>query len=172
MRKLRFYLIAMVLPLQIFSQGVLEGMVRDAMTGESLIGVNILYDAGKGTVTDNNGRYTIALERGSYQITASYVGYETQSKSIDITQEKVVLDFNMKTIMLSEVEVVSDMARIRETPVAFSTITPVKIEEMLASQDIPMILNTTPGVYATQQGGGDGDARINIRGFSQRNVAV
>jgi hypothetical protein len=34
------------------------------------------------------------------------------------------------------------------------------------------LLNKTPGVYATQQGGGDGDARITIRGFSQRNVAV
>ncbi|MDB2613498.1 TonB-dependent receptor plug domain-containing protein [bacterium] len=30
----------------------------------------------------------------------------------------------------------------------------------------------SPGVYATQQGGGDGDARITIRGFNQRNVAV
>ena len=35
-----------------------------------------------------------------------------------------------------------------------------------------MILNSTPGVYATQSGGGDGDARISIRGFNQRNVAV
>jgi hypothetical protein len=35
-----------------------------------------------------------------------------------------------------------------------------------------MILNTTPSVYATQQGGGAGDARINIRGFNQRNIAV
>ena len=35
-----------------------------------------------------------------------------------------------------------------------------------------MILNSTPGVYATQTGGGDGDARITIRGFNQRNVAV
>ena len=47
-----------------------------------------------------------------------------------------------------------------------------KINEELASQDIPMVLNSTPGVYATQGGGGDGDARITIRGFNQRNVAV
>ncbi|MCK4745454.1 MAG: TonB-dependent receptor plug domain-containing protein, partial [Bacteroidales bacterium] len=38
--------------------------------------------------------------------------------------------------------------------------------------DLPLILNSTPGVYATQQGGGDGDARITIRGFDQRNLAV
>ena len=46
------------------------------------------------------------------------------------------------------------------------------MEIRLGSQDIPMILNTTPSVYTTQQGGGAGDARINVRGFNQRNVAV
>ena len=35
---------------------------------------------------------------------------------------------------------------------------PLKLNEELASQDIPMVLNSTPGVYATQTGGGDGDA--------------
>ena len=69
-------------------------------------------------------------------------------------------------------EVVADVARTRETPVASTSIAPKKIEEQLASQDIPLLLNKTPGVYATQQGGGDGDSRINIRGFNQRNVAV
>jgi len=33
-------------------------------------------------------------------------------------------------------------------------------------------MNTTPSVYATPQGGGAGDARINVRGFNQRNVAI
>ncbi|MEI7981923.1 MAG: TonB-dependent receptor plug domain-containing protein, partial [Bacteroidota bacterium] len=67
---------------------------------------------------------------------------------------------------------VGDVAKTRETPVAFSTVRPIQLQEELASRDIPMILNKTPGVYATQQGGGDGDARVNIRGFSQRNLAV
>lgn len=159
-------------PVALLAQGVVEGTVRDGLTGETLIGVNIVYGQGKGTVTDIDGHYRLALERGDYEVTASYVGYEPQSKKVEITTGTLKLDFEMKTLTLSEVEVVGDMARTRQTPVAFSTITPVKLQEELASQDIPMILNTTPGVYATQQGGGDGDARINIRGFSQRNVAV
>jgi hypothetical protein len=172
MTKLRYFIPVLLLPLQLFAQGILQGRVTDALTGESLIGVNIVYSAGKGTITDMDGNYTIELAEGTYQLTASYVGYEPQTMSLSISNKTVVLDFKMKTITLSEVEVVGDMARSRETPVAFSNISPVKIEEELASQDIPMILNSTPGVYATQQGGGDGDARINIRGFSQRNVAV
>ena len=32
-------------------------------------------------------------------------------------------------------------------------------------------MNNTPGVYATKQGGGYGDSRITVRGFTQRNTA-
>ncbi|MDD2562645.1 MAG: TonB-dependent receptor plug domain-containing protein, partial [Salinivirgaceae bacterium] len=71
-----------------------------------------------------------------------------------------------------EVVIVSDFARARETPIAFSNVLPAKLEEELAGRDIPMVLNSTPGVYATEQGGGDGDARITIRGFSQNNIAT
>ena len=35
-----------------------------------------------------------------------------------------------------------------------------------------MLLNSTPGAYATESGGGSGDSRVNIRGFDQRNIAV
>ena len=34
------------------------------------------------------------------------------------------------------------------------------------------MLNVTPSVYSTVQGGGAGDARVNVRGFSQRHTAV
>ena len=35
-----------------------------------------------------------------------------------------------------------------------------------------MILNSTPGVYATQAGSDDNGPSISIRGFKQRNVSV
>ncbi len=156
----------------IFGQGSIEGVVTDAITNESLIGVNIVYAYGKGVVSDIDGKYSIQLENGSYTLNVSYVGYVTFTKEITINNNKVTLNVALKNMTLSEVEIVGDLAQSRETPVAFSTINPIKLQEELAAQEIPMILNSTPGVYATQQGGGDGDARINIRGFSQRNVAV
>ncbi|MCK4677111.1 MAG: TonB-dependent receptor [Bacteroidales bacterium] len=166
------FLVALV-SVNLFAQtGVIKGTVRDINTGETLIGVNVVYAPGKGTVTDIDGKYSLELDYGDYTLTISYVGYVTIDPSIVIKSNLIIMDFELNTVTLSEVEVVSDMAKTRETPVAFSTIDPVKIQEELASQDIPMILNSTPGVYATQQGGGDGDARINIRGFNQRNVAV
>ena len=149
-----------------------SGVVTDINIGEPLIGVNVIYGAGIGTVTDINGEFKLKLEPGNYTLSVSYVGFVSQQKSIVVGQKDVFVNFELSTVTLTEVEVVGDIARTRETPVAFSNISPAKIEEQLAAQDIPLILNSTPSVYATASGGGDGDARINIRGFNQRNVAV
>ena len=72
---------------------------------------------------------------------------------------------------MSALEVLASRAD-EKTPVAYTTVSKEEMEFRLGSQDVPMALNTTPSVYATQQGGGAGDARINVRGFNQRNVAV
>lgn len=153
-------------------QQKVSGSVTDNATDELLIGVNIIYGPGKGTITDMNGNYLLKLDPGEYDLEISYVGYEKKVRHITLTDKTLFVDFSLKNITLSEAEVVGDIAKTRETPIAFSNITPIKIEEELAGQDLPLIMNATPGVYATQKGGGDGDARINIRGFSQRNVAV
>ena len=154
------------------AQTTLTGKVSDATTGEFLIGATIVYGKGMGTATDVDGNYSLELQPGERNIQVSYVGYKEINQLLYIKGKSQIIDFKLKTILLNEVQVVADIARDRETPVAFSTIPLKKISEELASQDIPMILNSTPGVYATQTGGGDGDARITIRGFNQRNVAV
>ncbi|WP_294313267.1 TonB-dependent receptor plug domain-containing protein [uncultured Chryseobacterium sp.] len=67
---------------------------------------------------------------------------------------------------------VADIAKDRKTPVAVSTIKEAQIVERLGNQEFPEILNTTPSVYATKGGGGFGDSKLIIRGFSQENIAV
>ncbi len=150
-----------------------SGTIIDATTSEPLIGATVTYADGKGAVTDFDGKYTLEMDGpGEYTLTVSYVGYETQTQNIKLGNGKLTVDFQLKTFVLNEVKVVADIALDRETPIAFSNIDAKALQAELASQDIPMILNSTPGVYATQQGGAQGDARITIRGFNQRNIAV
>jgi hypothetical protein len=172
--KILFFSLFFVCSISVMAQKqTVSGVVRDAVLGETLIGANVLLKGTvTGAVTDVEGKFSFQLERGNYTLVASYVGYESQTKEITVADRPVQVNFSLATIQLDEVSIVGDVARSRETPVAFVTILPAKIEERLSGQDIPMLLNHTPGVYATQQGGGDGDARITIRGFSQRNVAV
>ena len=149
----------------------ISGSVTDGQTGEELIGATVIYGKGKGTSTDLNGKFSFDIQKGVRSIIVSYVGYKQWSKSINF-ENNGKINIKLYPIELSEVKIIADIAIDRETPVAFSNISLKKVSEELASQDIPMILNSTPGVYATQSGGGDGDARITIRGFNQRNVAV
>jgi iron complex outermembrane recepter protein len=149
----------------------ITGTVLNAITGEPLPFANIVYAEGRGTISDLEGNFVLSLSGGAYTFVVSFAGAEQLSREVNVDRN-MHLEFRLQSNVLQEFEVVADFARTRETPVAFSTIPVTRIQEELASQDIPMILNRTPGVYATQQGGGDGDARINIRGFNQRNIAV
>ncbi len=81
---------------------------------------------------------------------------------------------SMLTQELEEVVVSSrviDVAKERVTPVAVSTITASDVALKVGNLEFPEIMNNTPGVYATKQGGGYGDSRISLRGFSQSNTA-
>ena len=172
MKKYFFILLTLCSVFELSAQTTITGKVTDASNGDPLIGATILYGKGMGTATDLDGNYSFSIPKGERNLQVSYVGYKAVSRGVIVTEDTKNIDFKLKTILLNEVQVVADIAIDRETPVAFSTIPMKKISEELAAQDIPMILNSTPGVYATQTGGGDGDARITIRGFNQRNVAV
>lgn len=153
-----------------------RGLVSDAVTGEPLIQAAVIYGAGEssqGILTDFDGRYQIELTPGSYFLKVTYVGYEPMQKGVEIKAGvDIVANFKMEPMLLKEAEVITDLAIERETPVAFSNIKPIQIQEELGSQPIPMILNSTPGVYATQAGSDDNGPSISIRGFKQRNVSV
>ncbi len=149
------------------------GVVKSAETGEQLIGANVfLKGTTLGAATDANGKYVIEAPAGNYTVVCSYVGFEKKSVDINLTNN-MELNFSLKEYQFQlNVTVIADRAKERETPVAFTNVDKKDMEFKLGSRDIPLVLNTTPSVYATQQGGGAGDARINVRGFNQRNVAI
>ncbi len=174
MKKVCLLILFILITVSNFAQsgGEIKGTVKDLLTGETVVGASIMVAEGKVAITDVNGDYSIKVDSGTYTVTISYVGFEPQKRVIKVANKPFALNFSLETKTLTEVEVVADVAKIRETPVAFSTINTKQIKEELGTRDLPMILNSTPGVYATEQGGGSGDARVSIRGFDQRNVAV
>ena len=100
-------------------------------------------------------------------------GQTTVAKNIDeIADVKAMEKIDSMYTELDEIKIISSYAIDRKTPVAYSTLSVKTINEQLGSQELPEVLKMTPAVYATKQGGGVGDARINIRGFDQTNIAV
>jgi len=172
-RNLLLSLLTFLTPIVLLGQGV-SGIVSDG--SKPLMGANVIVDGTDlGATSLEDGSYFIDLPGGpgDYTITASFIGYSSLSKDIVVGEENVGLDFVLEVgaLTMSALEVLASRAD-ETTPVAYTNVSKEEMEVRLGSQDIPMILNTTPSVYATGQGGGAGDARINVRGFNQRNVAV
>jgi len=154
--------------------GTVTGKVTEADTGNPLEGANIVVEGTQlGAASDANGMYRISnIPNGTYTISADVIGFQKVSENITVAGV-VNVNFALayETLQLSALEVMASRAT-TSTPVAYTNLTKAEIEFRLGSQDIPMILNTTPSIYATMQGGGAGDARVNVRGFNQRNIAI
>ena len=169
---IRNLIVSVLLMSGLFAQSI-HGVILDTnskpLEGANVVVVGTTY----GAVSDENGVAHIDIPAGTYDVEASFIGYSSVTKSIVVGDKMTTYEFvlSQDIVALSDVEVLASRAS-DNTPVAFTNVTKEEFETRLGSQDIPMILNTTPSVYATQQGGGAGDARINIRGFNQRNIAV
>ena len=158
------------------SAAELKGTVRDAETGESLPGANVYIEGvGRGASTDLDGQFAIAnVGAGSHTLVVSFMGYKEHRSPVVVGADaaELLVELMPEIFRGKEIIIVADRAKLRETPVAFSDVLKADMQRKLGSRDLPLILNDTPGVYATPQGGGAGDSRINVRGFDQRNVAV
>ncbi len=79
------FLIAILLSTNAHSQQkfTLNGYIKDSLSGETLIGANITAKSeGKGATTNQYGFYSITLKNGTYQLVASFVGYQTKGISM------------------------------------------------------------------------------------------
>ena len=149
----------------------ITGTVVDSETNEPLPGATVLEQGtSNGVSTDFEGSFLFNVASGT-TLEVSFIGYGTQTV---VAKDGIVISLLPASNVLGEVVVTSgviDVAKVRETPVAVSAISPSEISLKVGNQEFPEIMNKTPGVYATKQGGGYGDSRISLRGFDQRNTS-
>lgn len=147
-----------------------RGQVIDEQ-GDPVIGAIVTVPGTKiGTETDLEGRFHLSVPDNVKKVMISYVGYKTEELKPATNLGDIRL--KIETRMLQDVVVTQSVAKTRQTPVAISQVDAGQIEAKLGNQEFPEILKTTPGVWATPEGGGFGDAKINMRGFKSENVAV
>ena len=161
----------------VLAQGTVKGVINDADTDEALLGATAAIEGTTiGTTAGLDGSFEFSAPAGTHVLLIRFVGYEEISMNVTVMNGQVtdmgLIPVKSTSIGLDEVKVIAMVATNRKTPVAVSTVKSKTIEERLGGRELPQILDFTPSVYATQQGGGYGDGRINIRGFNQRNVAV
>jgi len=84
--KLIIYAMLVSLSTGAIAQRQVKGVVIDQNTKETLIGAEIyLPDMNKGTVTDNNGAFTLpGLPSGKFTMEVSFVSYKTKVLTVDL----------------------------------------------------------------------------------------
>lgn len=173
MKKNLILILALFLTIGALADTKIKGKVIDKESKETLPGTTITVpETSIGTVTDINGIFEIIVPDATQSIKVQFVGYTDQLVQLNGRTDLGVIELNTSMQMVDEVQVIAKIAKARETPVAMSSIPVELIAEKLGTQEFPEILKSTPGVYATKQGGGYGDSRINLRGFSSENIGV
>lgn len=162
-----------LLPIICLAQtSVVRGTVKDKVAEEYIPGAFVSLGTFK-AVSDDNGNFEFKdVPYGTYKMTVGAFDFDTLQLNVTIKSKETVINPELGgSTEIEEIRVIANLVD-RKTPIAITKISAEQIAEELGSRDLPMLLNATPGVYATQTGGGDGDARITIRGFDQRNVGV
>ncbi|MBL6963234.1 MAG: TonB-dependent receptor [Bacteroidetes bacterium] len=171
-----FFALALALPLYSQEKYTLNGYIKDAESGEDLIGATVsIFDINKGTVSNLYGFYSITLEKGTYKFSYTYIGY--QSKEIEVLLNKNVrnnIELKPIAIQQDEVEIIvnktdenvksTDMGKIE-----LSTIRVKEIPALLGEVDILKTIQLLPGVMSA----GEGSSGFYVRGGgSDQNLVL
>jgi len=83
MKKPIFLFVLACMSLAAFGQFTVKGKVVDAETKEPLASASVFaQNTTKGTTTDRDGEFTLALDRGGYELIFSFTGYVSTTLSV------------------------------------------------------------------------------------------
>ena len=166
------------LTFSVFAQqkGQVTGVVKDAETNETLIGVSIYEERLQlGTTTDEKGHYTLDLPLGDHTLRVSYVGYTTINKKVNVTTKPQTLNMKLhpESERLSEVEITSERKDRNVTAMAMSVqtldmITIKKIPALMGEVDVIKSITLLPGVVSASEG----SSGFSVRGGSTDNNLI
>jgi len=145
----------------------LSGYLKDKANGEALIGATVYIPELKtGVITNPYGFYSISVPEGSYSVTFSYIGYQTQSPFINLNanrQLNVLLDEDTK--QLDEVVVTGDKKNrnVESLQMSMEKVQVKMIKKLpsfMGEVDIIKSITLLPGI----QNGGEGSSGLYVRG--------
>ncbi len=154
--------------------GILTGSVKDKLSQEALIGVSIKLEGSTiGAATDSEGNFRISgIPPKTYNIVASYIGYEAQTKFnvVITTGNASQLNFELEPEGKSLNEVVVSVNRsVRiasaETPLSIQNLSAEEIKNNPGGNfDISKVVQALPGVGGVAGTGGGFRNDLIIRG--------
>lgn len=145
----------------------ISGYVKDASSGETLIGATISIKGNtKGISSNQYGFYSITLTQGEYNLVCSYVGYRSLSSTINLKADTVLNLTLQPGANLSDEVVVTARKRDNNVKTAQMGKVTLPVEQiksipaLLGEVDILKTVQLLPGI----RNAGEGTAGIYVRG--------
>ena len=173
MKKITIFLFLFVSILANAQSFTLSGTVIDD-NKKPLAGASVFVkDIKKGTSTNFDGNFNIKLNKGTYTVEVSFLGYKTISEKIIISKdENYLIQLNTGSTVLEEV-LVSAVRVNADVPVTFSNLSKKEIAKRNLGQDIPVLLNYMPSVVSSSDAGaGVGYTYMSVRGSNGERINV
>lgn len=144
----------------------IRGFVEDDFNGEKLIAANVFDPTSfRGVSTNVYGFYSLTFPAGPIELTYSYLGYDSETISLDLDRDTLI-NISLKTALtLAEVTVVGTdsltgnrFANLSRDDISVETMT--KLPSLAGEPDVVRTSFLLPGV----QSGGDGVGGLFVRG--------
>jgi hypothetical protein len=155
------------IPSLLSQEVILSGTVSDRSTLQALKSVSINDKTSRrGTVTDNSGKFRIALPPGERKIEFSYTGYQRIDTLINLTSDTdLTILMNEFTYSMGEVTITADRIKdnVSSNQMGSFRLTNkemAKLPSLLGETDPLKIIQLTPGV----QTGSEGNIGFYVRG--------
>src|SRR5438045_3303284 len=165
MKKISFWLL-LVVPMVSFSQKfTISGNIRDASSGETLIGASIYeIKSGSGTTSNNYGLFSLTLRSDSVKLRISFVGYGMASEKFFLSGDTTLNLVLENGAQLSEITIEGQAEEIQESSRMSTIDIPVAqikaMPALLGETDVLKVLQLLPGV----QSGAEGNSGLYVRG--------
>lgn len=152
-----------------------DGSVRDAW-GRGVAGASVTASGAPGVESGADGAYRLSLPAGPHTLVVRRAGYEDVARRIDLVRDTAGVDFTLApaaAYRLSETVVVQAIRADARTPVTKTDLTRAEIEARSYGQELPALLQETPGVTAySEAGNASGYSYFYVRGLQQSRVNV
>lgn len=173
-KRLVFLLIlVMTYSIQLFAQNKVQGTVVDSSTGEPLIGVAISVEGTtQGTITDIDGRFSIAASQGA-TLKVAYMGYITQSLKMG-AQSTIQIKLVEDTQLLDEVVVVGyGVQKKSDVTGSVTSINKDRLGKLPVTNVLQAVQGAAAGITITQTSSIPGDAPdALVRGKNSINAST
>ena len=180
MKKL-ILLVYILLPLSIFCQTTVSGVVTDANTGETLIGANVIIQGtNTGTATDFDGSYSLTIDNDAVLL-ISYTGYSDQTISVSNSGGQITQNIEMATDALQLDNVVVTAFKkaesVQDVPASISVLSPVELRRS-GAREFKDYASSIPNLSFGTKGGqgalsdGRTSNQIAIRGIAGANTTA